>query len=111
MINRRSFIQLVRNRIAAGVLCSGMLTDALEGEVVKEYLFPAADNIILPKIGYINSTFSLGFKVSKELMEDDLYGVGIAQQMDNFSKEVAERARQRMENELDEELDWNFNES
>lgn len=30
MINRRSFLHLVRNRIAAGVLCSGMLTDALE---------------------------------------------------------------------------------
>jgi len=30
MINRRSFLRLVRNRVAAGVLCSGMLTDALE---------------------------------------------------------------------------------
>jgi len=30
MINRRKFLQLVRNRVAAGVLCSGMLVDALE---------------------------------------------------------------------------------
>jgi len=96
MINRRSFLRLVRNRVAAGVLCSGMLVDALENGA-EEYLFPAAENIILPKIGYIHTNFGLGFKVSKELMVDDLYGVGIAEQMDEFSREVAERARKKME--------------
>ncbi len=35
MINRRSFLRLVRNRVAAGVLCSAMLTNALTRKTIE----------------------------------------------------------------------------
>ena len=38
MINRRKFLTLVRNRVAAGVLCSGMLTDALTGTTTGSFI-------------------------------------------------------------------------
>jgi len=71
MINRRSFLRLVRNRVAAGVLCSGMLTDALENgaDFVLAEVYPSS----VPKIHYV-STHGLGFKVSEEIMQDDMYG-------------------------------------
>lgn len=57
MITRRSFLAALRNRVAAGVLCSAMLVDALERMVVEE-----------PALKYI-----MAFQVSQELIEDDLY--------------------------------------
>ena len=63
-----------------------MLTDALE--LVAEL----PTELLPPKIHYVSS-----FKVTEKLMQDDLYGIGIAQQMEEFSAEVAETARQKME--------------
>jgi len=45
MINRLSFLRLVRNRVAAGVLCSGMLTDALKSFELVE-VFPSAATVV-----------------------------------------------------------------
>ena len=95
MINRRSFIQLVRNRIAAGVLCSGMLTDALERTA-----FPLAE--IYPSTIPMTATQILAqLNEHNRLSNLRFYGVGIAQQMDEFSREVAEVARQRMDEASD----------
>jgi len=54
MINRRSFLRLVRNRVAAGVLCSGMLTDALSGRSTLRYIGSETgtwSNIVQPDSG------------------------------------------------------------
>lgn len=62
VIGRKEFLIAVRNRIAAGVLCSGLLTDFLERQVIEEE--PA----------YTYTTYSLGFNISQEMIEDDFYG-------------------------------------
>lgn len=49
MTGRRSFLRLVRNRVAAGVLCSGMLTDAL-GKLGSET--GTWSNIVQPNSGF-----------------------------------------------------------
>lgn len=61
MITRRAFLAAVRNRIAAGVLCSSMLTDFLERQVIEEE--PA----------YTYTTYALGFQITEEMIEDDMY--------------------------------------
>lgn len=43
MMNRRKFLTLVRNRVAAGVLCSGLLSDALVNSVPAERAFTATE--------------------------------------------------------------------
>jgi len=60
MLSRRSFLRAVRNRVAAGVLCSGMLTDFLERQVIEQE----------PEYTYI--TYELGFEISEEMIEDDI---------------------------------------
>ena len=68
MVSRRSFLRLIRNRVAAGVLCSGMLAKALEGFPLAE-IYPST----VPKITYVSAHYALGFKVSHEIIEDDVY--------------------------------------
>lgn len=87
MINRRSFLRLVRNRIAAGVLCSGMLTDALESEPLLENLFPPVEMLTYDhELDAL--TYTLGYRISHELMEDNYYGVGIGQQIQMIRKKI-----------------------
>ena len=99
MINRRSFLHLIRNRIAAGVLCSGMLTDALErGAFPLVEVFPSRVGVITK--GNFAELLKLGLASAFRAQYENIpgvYGVGIAQQMDEFSRQVAETARQKME--------------
>ncbi len=73
MINRRRFLTLVRNRVAAGVLCSGMLTDALTRLAVTESrILVASETIEAAKVylRHIGSEISLWS--SQYMMTPDL---------------------------------------
>ena len=62
MISRKSFLRLVRNRVAAGVLCSGMLTDALEGFELAE-VFPS----MVPRVHIVDYMLYLFISAISEL--------------------------------------------
>jgi len=98
MINRRSFLRLVRNRVAAGVLCSGMLTDALErsSQIFDVTHYGAGQGV--DDTEAIQAAIDAQFWHSQYMNDPTkLYGVGIAQQTEEFAREVAKIARQKME--------------
>jgi len=67
MINRRSFLRLVRNRVAAGILCSGMLSERLLNQPILDLL----DDPAYDKLGVVvRGTFA---ELLKPGLEEEFY--------------------------------------
>jgi len=95
VINRRKFLTLVRNRVAAGVLCSGMLTDALQKVSITSgthYYTIIADDIsnsVFTATEALAMMRKVNFWHSQYMNEPaEYYGVGILEQTIKFQEEV-----------------------
>ncbi|MEE8113056.1 MAG: hypothetical protein V3T23_01755 [Nitrososphaerales archaeon] len=102
MITRKSFLRLIRNRVAAGVLCSGMLTDALENYPLAE-VFPSVHTATDANLAYLkwraefHKSLNEVWTAQYANIPTKFPGVGIGETVTKFAEEIEEIAKEQLD--------------